>query len=181
MPDALTTVLRRYAAAGVIAAGFVGAALLTFFGSIAVSGCFIECNERDEHPEGVWLIIAAIALVPLTLTAASRIASAVHYLERAALATGWLIAHGVLLLMAANTNLVDTVYPDLDLPLMALASGIVGAVLIAARAAVIPAVVAWVLIALASLAWADTIGPISMPLTLAALSINPRRQRYSAE
>lgn len=178
MPDALITVLRRYAAAGVIAAGFVGAALLTFFGAIAVSGCFIECHESDEHPEGVLLIIAAIALVPLTLTAASRIASAERFVERAALATGWLVAHGVLLLMAANTNLVDAAYPGVDLPLMALASGIVGSILIAARAAVIPAAVAWVLIA--SLAWADTIGPISMPLTLAALSINPRGQRYSA-
>ena len=179
MPDALITVLKRYAAAGIVAAGLVGATLLTFFGFIAVSGCFIECNESDEHPEGALLIIAAIALVPLALTVASRIASAERYLQRAALATGWLVAHGVLLLMAANTNLVDAAYPDLDLPLMALASGIVGAVLIAARAAPIPAVVAWVLVALASLAWVDTIGPISVPLTLAALSINPRGQPYS--
>lgn len=180
MPNALVTVLKRYAAAAITAAGLVGAALLTFFGLIAVSGCFIECHESDEHPEGGLLILLAIAVIPLTLTAASRIAHADGYLVRAALATGWLVAHGIVLAIAANFELVDAAYPDLDLPLMALASGVVGAVLIAARAATIPAVVALMMVALASLVWVDTIGPIGAMLTLAALSINPRGQRYSA-
>ena len=171
MPEALIMVLKRYAAATIVAAGFVGAALLTFFGLIAVSGCFIECHESDEHPEGALLVIAAIVLIPLTLALAARVADATGYLSRAALATGWLVGHGLVLLIAANANLVDAAYPDIDLQLMALALGVVGAVLISARAATVPAVVALTLVGLASLAWVDTIGPIGAVLTLAALSV----------
>jgi hypothetical protein len=180
MPDALVAVLKRYAAAVIIAVGFFGAALLAFFGLIAVSGCFIECHESDEHPEGALLVIAAIVLIPLTLALAARVADATDYVMRAALATGWLVGHGLLLALAANTNLVDAAYPGIDLHLMALALGVVGAVLISARAATVPAVVALVLVGLASLAWADTIGPIALPITLAALSVPADRQRYSA-
>ena len=180
MPQALIIVLRRYAAAAVIATGFVGAALLTFFGLIAVSGCFIECHESDEHPEGGLLIIAALALIPLTLALAARVADATGYLLRAALATGWLVGQGFLLLVAATTDLVDAAYPEIDLQLMALALGVVGAVLISARAATVPTVVTLILVGLASLAWVDTIGPIGAVLTLAALSVPPSRQRYSA-
>ncbi len=180
MPEALVIVLRRYAAAAVIAAGFVGAALLTFFGFIAVTGCFIECHESDEHPEGALLIIAALVLIPLTLALAARVADATAYLLRAAVATAWLVGHGVVLLAAATTDLVDAAYPEIDLQLMALALGVVGAVLISARAATVPAVVALFLVGLASSAWIDTIGPIGAVLTLAALSVPPSRQRYSA-
>ena len=63
MPEVITVVLRRYAAAATIAGGFVGSALLTFFGLIAVTGCFISCSPNDEHPEGALLVIAAIMLV----------------------------------------------------------------------------------------------------------------------
>ncbi len=180
MPEALMIVLRRYAAALAIAAGMVGAALLTFFGLIAVTGCFIACNESDEHPEGGLLIIAAVALVPLSLALGARVAHAEGYLMRAALATGWLVAHGLVLAIAADINLVDAAYPELDLPLIILALGIVGAVLIAARAPTLSAVVALILVALASAAWVDTIGPISLVLTLAALSVPANPQRYSA-
>lgn len=180
MPHSLVVVLRRYAAAVIIAAGFVGAALLTFFGLIAVSGCFIECHESDEHPEGALLVIAAIVLVPLTLGLAAWIADRTDWAMRAGLATGWLIGHGLLLLVAANTNLVDAAYPEIDLQLIALALGVVGAILISARAGIVPTIVALTLVGLASLAWVDTIGPIGAVLTLAALSVPPRGQRYSA-
>lgn len=180
MPEPLVTVLRRYAAAAICLAGFVGAALLAFFGFVGYTGCFIECQTSQANPAASLLIVAAILAVPATLAAASRIASSDAYLERAALATAWFVAHGVLLIVAANTNLVDAAYPGIDLQIMALASGVAGTVLIAARAAVVPAVVAMVLVALASLAWADTIGPIAVVLGLVALSVNPRRQRYSS-
>ena len=171
MPDTVVIVLRRYAAALVVAAGFLGAALLAFFGFVGFTGCFIECQPSAANPAAALLIVAALAALPATLVAAARIASADDYLTRAALATAWLVANGVLLAIAANTDLVDLAYPEIDLQILALASGVVGAILIAARAAVVPAVVAWILIALASLMWADTIGPISLPITLAALSV----------
>lgn len=181
MPESLVTVLRRYAAAASCLTGFFGAVALAFFGYIEYTGCFIECQEpSQENPTGSLLITAAIALIPATLVVASRVASADHYLQRGALATAWLVTDGTLLLIAANTDLVDATYPEIDLLIVALASGITGAVLIAARAATVPAVIVLILVVLASLVRADTIGPIAVPLTLAALSINPRGQRYSA-
>jgi hypothetical protein len=171
MPDTLVTAIRRYDAALVVAAGFIGAALLAFFGFVGYTGCFIECQPSNANPAAALLIVGALAALPATLVAAARIAAADDYLTRATLATGWLVANGILLAMAANTDLVDLAYPEIDLQIMALVSGVVGAILIAARAAVVPAVVAWILIALASLMWADTIGPISLPITLAALSV----------
>ncbi len=111
MHPALVTVLRRYAAALIIVAGFVGAALLTFFGLIAVTGCFISCNPADEHPEGVLLIIGAIVLIPLTLFLAAWVADQTDWGLRAAVATGWLLGHGLLLLVAASTDLVDLGLP----------------------------------------------------------------------
>lgn len=176
----IIVVLRRYAAAAIIVGGFVGSALLTFFGLVAVTGCFISCDPNDEHPEGALLVIAAIVLVPLTLGLAARVADGTDWVVRAVAATGWLIGHGLLLLMAANTDLVDAAYPEIDLQIMALALGVVGAVLISARAGTAPAIVAITLVFVSSLAWADTIGPIGAVLTLAALSVPPGRQRYSA-
>lgn len=171
MPEKLVIVLRRYGAGVIAAAGFAAGAALVLLGLIAVTGCFIECREADVHPEGALLFVAAAVVVVLALTAAAIVASSDRFLGRANLAVGWLVAHGILLLGAADADLVDAASPDLDLQLLALMSALVGAILVVTRADPVPAVVAWVVVVVASIVWIDTIVPISLAVTVGALTV----------
>ncbi len=183
MRSVLVPILRRWAAAVIVAAGFMGS-LLSMGGGLSIAlGCDdLGCFPDQGNPLGLLLLLLAAVLIPSTMAIASAVACADRRGQRIILAAPWVPIN---VLVAGMAFAIEARIPgSIPYPLafqMALVSLAVGGILILCDAWFPIAAVAWGLALVATVVALDAIVPVGASLVFLALLVPGRSQaRYSA-